>query len=62
MKVRALIDFEDLKAGKTRYIGDIFGVSKERYEEILEKGGAWVEIVEDEKKETAKKETKKKGE
>ena len=62
MKVRALIDFEDLKAGKTRHIGDIFGVTKERYEEILEKGGAWIEIVEEEKKETAKKETKKKGE
>ena len=61
MKVRALIDFNDLKTGKTRHIGDIFGVSKERYEEILEKGGAWVEIVEEEKKETAKKETKKKG-
>jgi len=45
--VRALIVFEDYKEQTTRQIGDIFEVSEERLNEILTKGGAWVEVVEE---------------
>lgn len=47
MKVRALIRFEDYKEGTMRNVGDVFEVTKERHEEILTKGGAWVEVVEE---------------
>ena len=47
IKVRALIVFEDYKEQTTRQIGDIFEVSEERLNEILTKGGAWVEVVEE---------------
>lgn len=47
IKVRALIVFEDYKEQTTRQIGDIFEVSDERLNQILTKGGAWVEVVEE---------------
>lgn len=47
MKVIALIRFEDYKEGVMRNVGDVFEVSKERHEEILTKGGDWVEVVEE---------------
>ncbi len=47
MKVKALLKFDDLLENTTRNIGDIFEVSKKRYDEILTKGGKWVEVVED---------------
>ena len=50
-KVRAIIIFDDYLEGVTRYIGDIFEVTDERYNEIITKGGNWVEVVEDEEKE-----------
>lgn len=57
MKVKALIQFIDKKENTTREVGDEFVVSKERFEEIIEKGGAhWVEeVVEDANKDTNKK-------
>lgn len=57
MKVKALIQFIDKKENTTREIGDEFIVSKERFEEIIEKGGAhWVEeVTEEPNKDTNKK-------
>lgn len=57
MKIKALIQFIDKKENTTREVGDEFIVSKERFEEIVEKGGAhWVEeVVEDPNKDTNKK-------
>lgn len=57
MKVKALIQFIDKKENTTREVGDEFIVSKERFEEIVEKGGAhWVEeVVEEPNKDTNKK-------
>ena len=49
MKVRALIRFNDYKENITRNIGDVFEVSEARYKEILEKGGLWVEPIEEPK-------------
>lgn len=47
MKVRAKIKFRDLKEKVIREIGDEFEVTKARYEEIKEKGGDWLEIIEE---------------
>lgn len=57
MKVKALIQFIDKKENITREVGDEFIVSKERFEEIIEKGGAhWVEeVTEEPNKDTNKK-------
>lgn len=57
MKVKALIQFIDKKENTTREVGDEFVVSKERFEEIIEKGGAhWVEeVAEEPNKDTNKK-------
>lgn len=57
MKVKALIQFIDKKENTTREVGDEFIVSKERFEEIIEKGGAhWVEeVTEEPNKDTNKK-------
>ena len=57
MKIKALIQFIDKKENITREIGDEFIVSKERFEEIIEKGGAhWVEeVTEEPNKDTNKK-------
>lgn len=40
--VCAIYDFKDKAEGVDRKVGDRFEVSKERYFEILEKGGDWV--------------------
>lgn len=56
MKVKALIQFIDKKENTTREVGDEFIVSKERFEEIIEKGGAhWVEEVTEEPSKEANK-------
>ena len=56
MKVKALIQFIDKKENTTREVGDEFIVSKERFEEIIEKGGAhWVEEVTEEPNKDANK-------
>lgn len=43
IKVKATIQFRDLKENKLRRVGDTFEVSESRYNEILEKGGNWIE-------------------
>lgn len=45
-KVKALIQFKDLKEMKLRKIGDVFDVSNERFDEILAKGD-WVEEIQE---------------
>ena len=40
--VCAIYDFKDKEEGVYRKVGERFEVSKERYFEILEKGGDWV--------------------
>lgn len=47
MKVKAIIEFFDLKENKLRSVGDEFEVSNERFSEILTKGGKWIEEVEE---------------
>lgn len=47
MKVKAVIEFFDLKEKKLRIVGDEFEVSNERFSEILTKGGKWIEEVEE---------------
>ena len=46
IKVRALIVFDDYKEQTTRQVDEVFEVSEGRLNEILTKGGAWVEVVE----------------
>lgn len=53
IKVKAIEDFQDYKEEVTRYVGDEFEVTEERYEEIIEKGGNWVIPVAEEDSETA---------
>lgn len=53
MKVKAVIEFFDLKEKKLRIVGDEFEVSNERFSEILTKGGKWIEEVEVKKIEKA---------
>lgn len=45
MKVKAIINFKDLLENKSRKIGDMFNVSKERAEFLLENKA--IEIVEE---------------
>lgn len=45
-KVKALIQFKDLKEMKLRKIGDVFDVSNERFDEILAKGD-WIEEIQE---------------
>ncbi|MBC2578359.1 hypothetical protein HLB30_07500 [Peptostreptococcus russellii] len=60
IKVCAIFEFKDLQAGVYRKIGDRFEVNKERYFEIIEKGGDWIVAIKDIKKEDIKKEDIKK--
>lgn len=46
MRVKAIFKFFDLKENKLRLIGDEFEVSDLRFDEILNKGGNWVEKIE----------------
>ena len=56
IKVCVIFEFKDLQAGVYRKIGDRFEVNKERYFEIIEKGGDWIVAIKDIKKEDIKKE------
>ena len=53
MNVKTVVRFIDKKEGVTREIGDVFRVSKERYEEIL-KVGPFVEAVPETRKRAKK--------
>lgn len=45
MKVKVIDEFYDLKEDTLRQLGDTFEVSPERFNEILSRGGNWVEEV-----------------
>jgi hypothetical protein len=48
MKVKALREWRDLKEGVTRNEGDVFVVSKQRYEQIMQYRDDLVEPCEEE--------------
>lgn len=45
MRVRTINSFYDLKEDVKREIGDEFNVSETRFNEIITKGGNWVEEI-----------------
>lgn len=45
MKVRTVRSFRDLKAGKARKEGEVFEVSKQRFEQIAAKLPGYIEAV-----------------
>lgn len=45
MRVRAINSFYDLKEDVKREVGDEFNVSETRFNEIITKGGNWVEEI-----------------
>lgn len=45
MKAKVLVEFYDLKADEIRSVGDTFDLSPERFEEIIKRGGEWLEEV-----------------
>lgn len=47
MKVKVLREFFDLEADTLRQVGDVFELSPARFDEILKRGGLWVEEVTD---------------
>ncbi len=51
MKAKVLIKFKDKKTGKIRKVGEVFSVSKERFEEILTVGKLVEEYKEEAKAE-----------
>lgn len=60
MKVRALMPFEDMKEHRDRRQGEVFTVSKERFQQINSTNfGVLVELVEDDKEDVPTPETEK---
>ena len=47
MKVIVTSEFYDLKEDKLRKVGETFEVSNARFDEIIKKGGEWIEEVTD---------------
>lgn len=45
MRVRTINSFYDLKEDVKREVGDEFNVSETRFNEIITKGGNWVEEI-----------------
>lgn len=45
MRVRTINSFYDLKEDVKREVGDEFNVSETRFNEIINKGGNWVEEI-----------------
>lgn len=45
MRVRTINSFYDLKEDVKREVGDEFNVSETRFNEIITKGGNWVEKI-----------------
>lgn len=43
MKAKVLVEFYDLKADELRSVGDTFELSPERFDEIMKRGGEWLE-------------------
>lgn len=49
MKAKVLVKFKDKKTGKIRKVGEVFTLSKDRYEEILKVGKLVEEVIEEKK-------------
>lgn len=47
MKAKVLKDFYDAKEEQLRLVGEVFELSPARFDEILKRGGLWVEEFED---------------
>lgn len=47
MKVKVLREFFDLEADTLRQVGDVFELSPARFDEIIKRGGLWIEEVTD---------------
>lgn len=47
MKAKVLKDFFDAKEEQLRLVGEVFELSPARFDEILKRGGLWVEETED---------------
>ncbi len=47
MKAKVLKDFYDIKEDQLRLVGEVFELSPARFDEILKRGGLWVEEFED---------------
>lgn len=47
MKAKVLKDFYDAKEEQLRLVGEVFELSPARFDEILKRGGLWVEETED---------------
>ena len=62
MKVKVIKEFYDLKEDMLRKVGETFEVSNARCEEIIKKGGEWIEeVADDEDDEEEIKVTEEKG-
>lgn len=47
MKAKVLREFFDLEADTLRQVGDVFELSPARFDEIIKRGGPWIEEVTD---------------
>lgn len=47
MKAKVLKDFFDGKEEQLRLVGDVFELSPARFDEIIKRGGQWIEEVTD---------------
>ena len=63
MKVRVLREFFDLEADTLRQVGDVFELSPARFDEIIKRGGLWIEEIKDDEgdEEKAKETEEEKG-
>jgi hypothetical protein len=58
MKAKVLKDFFDAKEEKLRLVGEVFELSPARFDEIIKRGGLWIEeVADDEGDEEKTKET-----
>ena len=62
MKVKVLVEFYDLKEDVLRSEGEIFEVSESRYDEIIRRGGSYIEKISTTKATTKKEGAKNDGE
>lgn len=47
MKAKVLKDFFDAKEEQLRLVGEVFELSPARFDEIIKRGGLWIEEVTD---------------
>lgn len=53
MKAKVLKDFFDAKEEQLRLVGEVFELSSARFDEIIKRGGLWIEEVAEETREEA---------